>query len=117
MEDEFKLRYACPGCGAKIRIKSGHCPKCGFIGPMINKDIRLRATDAYGRTVTVNPPTVQSEAGAPKTGEGAKTTSQYKCPRCGAKASKAFGDCPNRKSCGYVGPMQGISNGTKPKSK
>ena len=117
MEDEFKLRYACPGCGAKIKIKSGPCPKCGFIGPMVHKDIRLRATDAYGRTVTVNPPPVPSDAGTRKTEEGTMAASRYKCPRCGAKAGKAFGECTNRKSCGYAGPMEAIVGGTKPKSK
>ena len=46
MQDDFKSRYTCPKCGVKVRISSGHCPKCGFIGPMEHKDIRLRKTDA-----------------------------------------------------------------------
>ncbi|MBM3118602.1 MAG: hypothetical protein FJ006_03475 [Chloroflexi bacterium] len=116
MEDEFKLRYSCPGCGAKVRIKSGHCPKCGFIGPMKHKDIRLRDTDAYGRTITVDPPTVQGDTRNQKPSKAFSTTSNYTCPRCGTKANKANGRCPNHRSCGYVGPMHTSTIG-KPRLK
>jgi predicted ATP-dependent serine protease len=114
MQDEFKLRYACPQCGAKVRIKSGNCPKCGYIGAMKHKDLRLRATDVYGKSVTVDPPVVQKDAADQKSSKVSSKTSKYSCPRCGSKASKAYGSCPNYRSCGYVGPMQ-TSAISKPK--
>lgn len=105
MEDEFKLRYTCPGCGTKVKIKSGHCPRCGFIGPMKHTDIRLRDTDTYGRAITVDPPAVPGDTRNQKSSKAPSTTSHYICPRCGTKASKANGRCPNYRSCGYVGQM------------
>ncbi len=116
MQDDFKSRYTCPKCAAKLNIKSGNCPNCGFIGSMIHKDIRLRATNAAGKAVTVDPPTAQQDTANQKPPKATGTTPQYKCPRCGAKASKAYGSCPNHRSCGYVGTMQTRASG-KPRLK
>lgn len=116
MQDDFKSRYACPRCGAKLNIKSGNCPKCGFIGPMQHKGIRLRATNAAGKAVTVDPPTVQQDTAHQKPSKTQGAVPQYTCPRCGAKANKAYGSCPNHRSCGYVGTMK-TSAITKPKTK
>lgn len=105
MEDEFKLRYSCPCCGAKTRIKSGHCPKCGYIGPMEHKDIRLRGTDNYGITITVEPPTVPGQRRSQKPSKALSRLAHYVCPHCGTKISQTYGTCPNR-SCGYTGTMK-----------
>jgi len=106
MQDDFKSRYICPKCGTKVRISSGHCPKCGFIGPMEHKGIRLRKTNANGQTVTVPPPTMGQETQNQRTSQAPDIASRYTCPRCGATTNKAYGRCPNRRSCGYTGAMQ-----------
>jgi len=36
----------------------GTCPKCGFIGGMEHKDMYLRGTNAAGKPIVVDPPTV-----------------------------------------------------------
>jgi predicted ATP-dependent serine protease len=104
MPHDSKPRYACPQCATKMHDQFGSCPKCGFIGAMEHKDMYLRGTDAKGKPVIVNPPTVQEDTTKQKKTAG--TMPQYTCPRCGARASKANGRCPNYRSCGYVGPMQ-----------
>jgi predicted ATP-dependent serine protease len=114
MQHDSKPRYACPQCATKMHEQFGSCPKCGFIGAMEHKDMYLRGTDAAGKPVIVDPLTVQQDTTKQKKTSG--TMPQYTCPRCGARASKAYGRCPNYRSCGYVGPMQ-TSTTSKPRPK
>jgi len=104
MQHDSKPRYACPQCATKMHDQFGSCPKCGFIGAMEHKDMYLRGTDSKGKPVIFDPPIVQKDITKQKKTAG--TMPQYTCPRCGAKASKAHGRCPNDRSCGYFGPMQ-----------
>ena len=106
MQDEFKCRYTCPNCESRIRISAGNCPKCGYIGPMEHRDIRLRATNHMGVTVTVPPPKSELESPRRKDKAIAGKTAQYVCPRCGNPTNIAHGCCPDAKACGYVGKMK-----------
>ena len=73
---------------------------------MEHKDMYLQDTNAAGKPVIVDPPTVQQDTTKQKQTKTSGTTPRYTCPHCGAKASKAYGRCPDHRSCGYVGPMQ-----------
>ena len=116
MPDNLKPRYACPQCSAKMKFQFGNCPNCGYIGSMEDKDIYLRGKNAAGKPVKVNPPTPQTDSGRQKKSKSAEILAKYTCPRCGAKAGKAFGRCLNNRSCGYSGPMKTATIG-KPKPK
>ncbi|MBM3141856.1 MAG: hypothetical protein FJ005_02245 [Chloroflexi bacterium] len=116
MQHDSKPRYACPQCAAKLNVQFGNCPKCGFIGSMEHKDMYLQDTNAAGKPVIVDPPTVQQDTTKQRQKKTAGTMSRYTCPRCGTRASKAYGHCSNRRSCGYVGPMQ-TSAISKPRPK
>jgi predicted ATP-dependent serine protease len=106
MQHDSKPRYACPRCATKMHDQFGNCPNCGFIGSMEHKDMYLQDTNAAGKPVIVDPPTVQQDTTKQKQTKTSGTTPRYTCPRCGARASKAYGRCPDHRSCGYVGPMQ-----------
>jgi predicted ATP-dependent serine protease len=106
MQDEFKFRYTCPKCENRIRISSGTCPKCGYIGQMEHRDIRLRGTNHLGVTVTVPPLKSNLEPSRNKDNTVGGNTAQYVCPRCGSPTATAHGRCPNNRSCGYFGKME-----------
>ncbi len=114
MQDNPKPRYACPRCAAKLTMDFGHCPECGFIGPMVHKDIHLRATSATGVATTIDPLTLNGDAKSNQPQKLLDTRPNYRCPRCGTKTTIAYGQCPNHRSCGYVGLMQ-IGTIRKPK--
>jgi len=94
----------------------GNCPNCGYIGSMEDKDIYLRGKNAAGKPVKVDPPMPHAASISQKKSKDTEILTGYTCPRCGAKASKAFGRCLNHRSCGYSGPMK-ASAISKPKSK
>ncbi|MBM4447088.1 MAG: hypothetical protein FJ023_07040 [Chloroflexi bacterium] len=73
---------------------------------MEHKDIYLQGTNAAGKPVVVDPPTVQQDTTKQKQSKTSGTMPRYICPRCNARASKSYGRCPNHRSCGYVGPMR-----------
>jgi predicted ATP-dependent serine protease len=106
MQDEFKCRYTCPNCEARIRIPTGNCPNCGYIGQMEHRDIRLRGTNHMGTTVTVPPPKSELESPRKKDKTLAGRTAQYACPRCGNPTGIAHGRCSDTKACGYFGKME-----------
>jgi predicted RNA-binding Zn-ribbon protein involved in translation (DUF1610 family) len=81
---------------------------------MEDKDIYLRGKNAAGKPVKVDPPRPQTDSTKQKKSKTTEVIARYLCPRCGASASKAFGHCLNRRSCGYSGPMKTITL-TKPK--
>jgi len=83
---------------------------------MEDKDIYLRGKNAAGKPVKVDPPRPQADSTKQKKSKSSEILARYMCPRCGASASKAFGHCLNRRSCGYSGPMKTITF-TKPKQK
>jgi len=114
MPDSSKPRYACPQCSAKMLSQFGNCPNCGYIGSMEDKDIYLSGKNKAGKPIKVEPPRPQADR--QRKSKGTEILARYTCPRCGAKASKAFGRCPNYRSCGYSGPMKTIPVG-KPKPK
>jgi DNA-directed RNA polymerase subunit M/transcription elongation factor TFIIS len=94
----------------------GNCPNCGYIGGMEDKDIYLSGKNAAGKPVKVDPPRPQSDSAKQKKSKNTEILGRYICPRCGAKAAKAFGRCLNYRSCGYSGPMRASAVG-KPKTK
>ncbi|MBM3148666.1 MAG: hypothetical protein FJZ94_07560 [Chloroflexi bacterium] len=106
MHDEFKYRYTCPNCEARIRFAAGNCPHCGYIGQMEHRDIRLRATNHMGTPVTVPPPRSKLESPPKKDETLPGKTAQYACPRCGNPTGTAHGRCSNTKACGYFGKME-----------
>jgi predicted ATP-dependent serine protease len=116
MPDNSKPRYACPRCSTKMMSQFGNCPHCGYIGSMEDKDIYLRGKNAAGKPIKVDPPTPQADSGKQKKSKSTELLAKYTCPRCGAKAGKAFGRCQNYRSCGYSGPMK-TSAVSKPKPK
>jgi predicted ATP-dependent serine protease len=116
MPDNIKPRYACPRCSTKMISQFGNCPNCGYIGSMEDKDIYLKGKNAAGKPVKVDPPMPRAASASPKKSKGTEMLARYTCPRCGAKAGKSFGRCPNYRSCGYSGPMK-TSAVSKPKPK
>ena len=116
MPDNSKPRYACPQCSTKIKAQFGNCPNCGYIGAMEHKDMYLRGKNAAGKPVVVDPPVPQTDSTKQKKSKSTELMARYTCPRCDAKTGKAFGRCPNHRSCGYSGPMK-TSAVTKPKLK
>lgn len=109
MSEESKYEYSCPRCRAGLKSDPGYCPECGFIGRLEHRVLRLTAMTAAGKLVLSEPPfqITQKKRGEPLDARNGPL--QYKCPRCGTRTSKAFGRCPDGRSCGYVGPMQGVS--------
>lgn len=110
MAEESKYEYTCPRCHAGLKSDLGYCPECGFIGRLEHRVLRLTAMTAAGKLVLTEPPFQVTKD--KRRGEVSDTNNgsfQYKCPRCGARTGKAFGRCPDSRSCGYVGPMQSVS--------
>jgi len=84
---------------------------------MDDKDIYLRGKNAAGKPVKVDPPKPQAaDSTKQKKPKSSEILARYACPRCGARASQAFGRCLNRRSCGYSGLMKAIAV-SKPKPK
>lgn len=110
MAEESRYEYACPRCHAGLKTDLGYCPECGFIGRLEHRVLRLTAMTAAGKLVLDELPfqavRKKRQVDSPDTNSGAFG---YKCPRCGARTSRAFGRCPDSRSCGYVGPMQSLS--------
>jgi predicted RNA-binding Zn-ribbon protein involved in translation (DUF1610 family) len=83
---------------------------------MEHKDMYLRGKNAAGKPVVVDPPKPEIDSTKQKKSKSTEIMARYTCPRCGAKAGKAFGRCLNHRSCGYSGPMK-TSAVSKPKPK
>ena len=116
MPDNSKPRYACPQCSAKMISQFGNCPNCGYIGSMEDKDIYLSGKNKAGKPIKVEPPRPQTDSIKQKKSKNTEILAKYTCPRCGARASQAFGRCLNRRSCGYSGSMKTVTV-SKPKPK
>jgi|GEM_PF-1515099 len=110
MAEDTRYEYACPRCGAGLKTDLGYCPECGFIGHLEHRVLRLTAMTAAGKLVISEPPlqVPKKKLQAERSGNNNGALG-YRCPRCGARTGRAFGRCPDSRTCGYVGPMQSIA--------
>jgi len=109
MVNEAKHEYVCPRCNSGFTVDHGYCPECGYIGRLEHKVLRLTAMTAGGKLVLEGPPLKALQKKQPEGNSSANTVTGYKCPRCSARTNKAFGRCPNNRTCGYVGRMESLT--------
>jgi predicted ATP-dependent serine protease len=109
MVNEAKYEYVCPRCQSGFAIDRGCCPECGYIGRLEHRVLRLTAMTAAGKLVLEGPPLKAPQKKQPEGNSAAGAVTRYQCPRCGARMNRAFGRCPNSRSCGYVGRMESLT--------